>query len=130
VAHVIVVDASVLIAHFNGRDALHERAEAVLLNSADRPLAASAITIAEILVGPARIGRLDAARAALDRLGVAEIPVPEGAADRLAALRADTGLKLPECCVLLAAQDARAQTVLTFDERLEKRALELGFASS
>lgn len=48
---------------------------------------------------------LDAARAALDELEVEQVPLGDDASMRLAELRADTGLKLPDCCVLLAAQD-------------------------
>jgi hypothetical protein len=78
-------------------------------------------------VGPARAGKLDVARAALGTLEVEEVPVRVGAAVRLAGLRADTGLKLPDCCVLLAAQEVHADAVLTFDDQLSKRAQELGY---
>lgn len=50
------------------------------------------------------------------------------AARRLAALRVDTRLKLPGCCVLLAAQDAGADTVATFDDRLGAAAEGLGIS--
>jgi predicted nucleic acid-binding protein len=119
---VIVVDASVLVAHLDENDALHDRAVDVLLASAEQPLACSPITLAEVLVGPARAGRLRDARNAITNLGVAEIPLGEGAAARLAELRAETALKLPDCCVLLAADDAQAQAVLTFDDRLARAA--------
>lgn len=123
----IVVDVSVLIAHLDATDANHEPAKEMLLETAGSDLAASPITIAEVLVGPARVGRLDEARAALDDLAVKEVPVPEGAAQRLARLRASTGLKLPDCCVLLAAQHGNAEAVLTLNDRLAKRARELGY---
>jgi toxin FitB len=124
---VIVVDASVLIAHLNADDSCHSRAEAALLQTVGHPLAASSITLAEILVGPVRAGRLDVARAALGILDVEEVPIRVGAAERLAGLRAATGLKLPDCCVLLAAQEVHADAVLTFDDQLRKRAQELGY---
>ena len=122
----IVVDASVLIAHLDDRDALHVQAVDALLAVAERPLGCSPISLAEVLVGPAGAGRLDDARAAVAMLGVAEIPLPEDAAARLATLRARTRLKLPDCCVLLAAQAANAARVLTFDDRLARAATELG----
>lgn len=125
----IVVDASVLIAHLDARDAPHARALDVLLDVAARALAASPITIAEVLVGPARAGRLDAARAALRDLDLREIPLETEAAARLASLRADTSLPLPACCVLLAAHDARAESILTFDRRLLACARDLVLAS-
>jgi predicted nucleic acid-binding protein len=119
---VIVVDASVLIAHLDERDALHEQAVERLLASAAEALGASTLTLAEVFVGPARRGRLDDARAAVAALGIQEIPLASGAAGDLATLRAETGLKLPDCCVLLAARDAGASNVLTFDDRLAKMA--------
>jgi predicted nucleic acid-binding protein len=122
---VIVLDASVLIAHLDRGDALHARAEDALLAAADRPVGCSTITLAEVLVGPARQGQLDAARAALAELEVEELPLGDDAAVRLAGLRADTGLKLPDCCVLLAAQHAAAEAVLTFDDALGREAARL-----
>jgi predicted nucleic acid-binding protein len=123
---VIVVDASVLIAHLDERDALHARAVDVLLEVADRRLGCSPITLAEVLVGPARRDRLAAARAAVAELEVEEIPLGEEAPARLAALRAESGLKMPDCCVLLAAQDAAAEAVLTFDDALAREVERLG----
>jgi len=123
---VIVVEASVLIAHLDERDALHARAERALLDAADRPLACSPITLAEVLVGPARRDRIDAARTAMAELGMQVIPLEEDAPVRLAALRAHTGLKMPDCCVLLAAQGAAAAGVLTFDDALAREAERLG----
>lgn len=116
----IVLDASVLIAHLNERDALHSEAVERLLAVAHEPLSCSPITLAQVLVGPARLGRLDDARAAIATLGVAQVPFAPDAATRLAVLWAETGFKLPDCCVLLAAETVRAAAVLTFDERLAR----------
>ena len=118
----IVVDASVLIAHLDESDALHDRAVDALLAAAEQPLGCSPITLAEVLVGPARAGRLREARTAVTDLGVVGIPLGDGAAARLATLRAETALKMPDCCVLLAAEDAEAEAVLTFDDRLARAA--------
>lgn len=123
----IVIDASVLIAHLDATDAHHDRAAERLLSVAEQPLGASPITLAEVLVGPARTGRLEPARQAITDLGVDEIPLSGDAPAKLALLRAETNLKLPDCCVLLAAQDARADGVLTFDDRLTREAARLGF---
>jgi predicted nucleic acid-binding protein len=119
---VIVVDAGVLIAHLDENDALHDRAVDALLRAAEQPFGCSPITLAEVLVGPARAGRLRDARNAITTLNVAEVPLGDDAAARLAALRAETALKMPDCCVLLAADDALAEAVLTFDDRLARAA--------
>jgi len=119
---VIVVDASVLIAHLDENDALHDRAVEALLATSEQPLACSPITLAEVLVGPARAGRLRDARSAITDLGVAEVPLGDDAAARLAGLRAEMALKMPDCCVLLAAEDGQAEAVLTFDDRLARAA--------
>jgi predicted nucleic acid-binding protein len=121
---VIVLDASVLIAQFDARDAQHSRALEALNTAGVEALGASVITLAEILVGPARANRLDDARGALNDLGVDEIPLPPDAATRLAELRAQTNLRLPDCCVLLSAQQEQA-SLLTFDDRLAKRARQI-----
>lgn len=123
----IVLDAGVLIAHLDARDAHHEAATALLSGSAGESLAASSLTIAEVLVGPARAGHLDQAITALDQLQVATLRVPENAPVRLALLRAETNLKLPDCCVLLTAEQTGG-TVTTFDHRLAAAAADRGLA--
>lgn len=125
----IVLDASVLIAHFDEDDANHSPAVECLIRLAEHPLACSPITLSEVLVGPARRSQLDRAQRALSDLGVRETPLPGDAAIRLAMLRAQTGLKLPDCCVLLAAQEEDAAIVLTVDDKLARVAGELGFGS-
>ncbi len=112
----IVLDASVLIAHLDGEDAHHEAANGLLV-AADDEFGASAITLAEVFVTPARSGHLELVQTALEQLGVNELPFPVNTSVQLARLRAETGLKLPDCCVLLAAESTGA-TVATFDERL------------
>jgi predicted nucleic acid-binding protein len=55
-----------------------------------------------------------------------EVVLGSDVATQLALLRAQAGLKLPDCCVLLAARDAPAQSVATFDERHAKVVRGLG----
>lgn len=124
----IVLDASVLIAQFERNDAHHARAVALLDEIVAMPLRASTVTLGEVLVGHVHSGTLDAADHALRRIGVVESPLPARAARRLAELRATTRLKLPDCCVLLAAYDAGADTIATFDDRLAGAARGLGLA--
>lgn len=124
----IVLDASVLIAHLDAGDAHHERASALLTDVATESLIASPLTLAEVLLGPARAGHLDRATTALAQLRVATQHLPEDAPLRLAMLRAETNLKLPDCCVLLAAEQTQA-TVSTVDRRLAAAAVERGLAT-
>lgn len=113
----IVLDACVLIAYLDGEDAHHERAEALLAREIDEDLAINPLTLAEVLVVPARANRLTEVSAVLDELDVRELPFPAGAGAALARLRSETGLKMPDCCVLLAVDQAGAR-LASFDDRL------------
>lgn len=121
----IVVDASVLIAHLDADDAHHAGAEALLEAVGATPLSASRVTLAEVLVGPTRAGKLELAMAALAQLGIDGVGLGADAPVRLAGLRTSTGLKMPDCCVLLAAEQKNAQ-VATFDRSLAGAARALG----
>jgi len=122
---VIVLDASVLIAHLDGSDRHHAKARNLLEANSGEPLGASPITLAETLVAPARAGRLGDAEAALQRLGVQELPLGQGAPGQLAELRTEVGLKMPDCCVLLAARGHEG-IVASFDADLLSAAQKLG----
>ncbi|MGI9118998.1 MAG: type II toxin-antitoxin system VapC family toxin [Acidimicrobiales bacterium] len=113
----IVLDASVLIAYLDGDDNHHAAAEALLTGAIDDDLGANPLTLAEVLIVPIRDGRLEPALTALRQLEVDELPFPSSTAVRLAQLRASTRLNMPDCCVLLAAEDTDA-AVASFDERL------------
>jgi predicted nucleic acid-binding protein len=119
----------VLVAYFASADLHHEQAGEILQVHADQEWAASVITVAELLVGPARSGPIEVARAvnALARLGIAELPLPQGTAEALAHLRVATGLRLPDCAVLLTAEHHGAQ-IATFDARLAAAAQRRGVA--
>jgi predicted nucleic acid-binding protein len=114
---VIVLDASVLIAHLDASDPHHTSAQSMLEANSAEPLGANAITLAETLVAPARARRLPDAQTALERLGVQELTLGENVPGRLAKLRAEINLKMPDCCVLLAAQE-HIGIVASFDSNL------------
>lgn len=124
----IVLDASVLIAHLDSTDRHHTKARKLLEANSSEPLGASPITLAETLVSPACAGRLANAEAALQQLEIQELPILEGAPGRLAEMRAEVGLKMPDCCVLLAAQDHEG-IVASFDAGLLSAAQKLGLKS-
>lgn len=119
-ASLTVLDASVLLAHFDDSDPHSSDAAEILAEAED--LAASTITLAEVLVGAARAGRLAEQLAALAQLEIQELPLNAGAAAALARLRSETGLRMPDCCVLHAALTAGAQALATRDGRLARAA--------
>jgi predicted nucleic acid-binding protein len=122
---VIVFDASVLIAYLDGEDAHHHDAVELLVSEAATEFVAATLTLGETLVGPARSGVLDAAIGALREIGVTESSPVEGDAERLARVRSETKLKMPDCVVLVAAENAKAR-VGTFDRRLANEARQRG----
>ena len=117
----IVLDASVLIGFLDSEDNHHAAAQQLLTHAVDDDLAVNTLTLAEVLVAPVRDNRLDAVLAALHALEVHELNFPAETAVRLAQLRVTTGLKMPDCCVLLAAEEAAA-SVASFDEGLAQAA--------
>jgi predicted nucleic acid-binding protein len=118
---VIVLDASVLIGYLDAGDAHHNRATALLTREIDDDFAVNLLTLAEILVVPTRTGRRDRVLAMLTDLAVETLQFPAAAAVTLAHLRAETLLKMPDCCVLLSALDQQAR-LASFDDRLIKAA--------
>ena len=121
----IVLDASVVIAHLASHDAHHRTATDFFRERLDEEFAVHTLTLTEILVGPTRVGRGAFALQQLTALGVTEWTPPSGSAARLAQLRADSGLKLPDCCVLHAAMTTTSP-LATFDERLARVAASAG----
>jgi predicted nucleic acid-binding protein len=124
VARLTVLDASILLAHLDDTDPHTDAAEAILAQAEE--LAAGTITLAEVLVGAVRVGRLDEQLEALSALRIREVPVERGAAAQLARLRAETGLRMPDCCVLHAAAMADADALATRDEQLSRAATARG----
>jgi toxin FitB len=68
---------------------------------------------------------VERAGAALRALGVETVAIGAAAPAELAGLRASAGLKLPDCCVLLAAEQVGGG-LATFDERLAAVARQRG----
>lgn len=124
----IVLDASVLIAHLDRNDAHHDRATRLLEDLVGQPKITNVLTRAEVLVAPARAGRRRAVEDILDQLRIDTDMLPGEAAGRLAELRAHTGLRMPGCCVLLCAERHEAE-LATFDARLAHAATERGIVA-
>jgi predicted nucleic acid-binding protein len=115
----IVVDASVLIAFLDPND-IHHSAAVEILEDASPPLLVHPITAAEVLVAAVRNDVADAVWADLMAIGVEIDDTPIDPL-LLARLRANTGCKMPDCCVLASAATRNA-AVATFDERLRRHA--------
>lgn len=121
----IVLDASVVIAHFVSHDPHHHAATQFFRSRLDERFMVHPLTLTEILVGPLRSGRETFVMQQLDALGIVEWTAPAGSALRLAQIRVDTRLKLPDCCVLQAAMEMGAP-LATFDQQLRRVAADVG----
>ena len=113
-AELIVVDASVLIGWLDDQDAHHADAIDVLV-SVER-FVVHQLTLAEVLVHPARGGREGEVLARLEAIGMVVSGQPLDPVE-LARLRAATRLKMPDCVVLACAR-AHDLAVASFDESL------------
>jgi predicted nucleic acid-binding protein len=119
----IVADASWVIALSDPGDVHHVEASVINDAMATEEVLLHAVTFAECLVGPAKLGMLDDAVVAL--LSAFEIiDVDSDAPVRWAASRARTGLRLPDVIVLDAALRRGARAIATFDDKLATRAIE------
>jgi predicted nucleic acid-binding protein len=122
---VIALDASVLIAHLNPIDQHHQAATAILLAGTPGQMIVHTLTLAEVLVGGVRIGQGASMRDDLRAAGIAVAAHDDDEPLRLAELRATSGLKLPDCCVLDVALHHQA-SLATFDDALAAAARQRG----
>lgn len=123
----IALDAGVLIALFDANDAHHAAAEEIFAANPSEPMTIGPINQAEVLVRAARENRDQQMLADLRALGITTTALPDDAATRLARLRANTRSRMPDCCVLLTAEQTSAR-VATFDEGLQESARSIGLA--
>lgn len=126
----IVLDANVIIAFLDEKNVHHSRSIDLLSEYEFAPWVMHEVTLAEVLAGPAKAGTVAAEKvwAAIQELGVisAESEVsPLG----VATLRAETGLPIPDCLVILTADGPDSENqIMTFDEPLAAKASELGYS--
>lgn len=121
----MVLDASVLIAHLDPADAHHGPATSILVDAAPDGFLVHPITLAEVLVGGVRIGKGAQMRADLEAAGVRLVGRDADEPLRLAELRVATGLRMPDCCVVDAAVSHGAG-LASFDQALVVAARRLG----
>jgi predicted nucleic acid-binding protein len=115
---VALLDTSIVIGALNRDDALHEVAGQAVRTERDRhALAISALTYAEILVGPLRAG--GRAVEVVERFA-AQVRIVDlsPAIARLAAeLRATRGFKLPDAVIAATGLRLEADVIVTADAR-------------
>ena len=113
----ITLDASVLIAHLSPGDVHHAAATGILLDASPGSMLAHTLTLAEVLVGGVKIGSGASMRDDLRAAGIGTTAHDVDEPLRLAEIRAASGLKLPDCCVLDIAIRNHA-SLATFDDAL------------
>lgn len=113
----IVADASWVIALLDPDDIHHQAAKELNDSSTGATVLLHPVTLAECLVGPARLERLNDAASAL-RSAFETVEVDVDAPLRWALLRATRALRLPDVIVLDTAITHAATSIFTFDERL------------
>lgn len=117
----ITLDASLLIAHLSPHHSHHQAATEFLRDSAGEPLLIHSLNLAEVLIGAVRQGRGQEMRFDLQAIGIRVADHCEGESLRLAHLRVEYGLTLPDCCALDTALTTKS-TLATFDDALAKAA--------
>ena len=117
----ITLDASLVIAHLNPHDSHHHAATAYLRDSAGERLLIHSLNLAEVLVGGVRAGRGQEMLSDLHAIGIRVADHTEGEHLRLAQLRVECGLTLPDCCALDTAL-ATESALATFDDTLARAA--------
>jgi predicted nucleic acid-binding protein len=124
---VVVFDSDVLIGFLRVDDVHHEQAveqvRASLAPGTHRLLCA--VNYAEILIGPLRTGREDLVKQMLMQLTIETVKVDSALAERAAAVRARTGLKLPDAFALATAlhtgrRGAKDVSLASFDKKVLK----------
>jgi predicted nucleic acid-binding protein len=114
----IVLDASILIAHLDPSDHLHTAAVPALKARAADDLVLPASAYAEVLVDPARKRRLGSVRSQIQALLISVEPIGEAIAERAAYLRArHRALRLPDALVIAVGEELGAEAILTGDRR-------------
>jgi toxin FitB len=114
----IVLDASVVIAHLTSGDVLHRSATAYLDEHAGDDLRLPASAYAEVLVGPARAAQIGPVRESLAEIGVVVETLTPEIAERAAAVRSEhRRMRLPDALVLATGAVRDADEIVTAERR-------------
>lgn len=116
-AQLVVLDASALIALVSSKDPHHNWALEMFRDTASFELQMSALTQAEVLVHPARAGKLEKFLKLIRGLGLEITPIEEADSSKLASIRSTTNLKMPDAVVLHQAMKVKG-SIATTDNKL------------
>lgn len=130
---VVVFDSDVLIGFLNKDDGHHRDAVEIVRRSLEpgtRRLLC-AVNYSEILIGPLRAGVQEQVEQMLVKLGIETIAVDMPLAERAAAVRERTGLKLPDAFAVVTAVHAEKRgwgdvRVESFDTDVRRALSSLG----
>jgi predicted nucleic acid-binding protein len=118
----IVLDAGALIALLNDRDAHHDWALQMFIDTVAEDLAISALNLAEALVHPTKAGRYEEFMEGIQGLGLEVQSLDHADVASVASIRAESGLRMPDSIALHVA--LRSDSALaTTDVTLAKAAL-------
>ncbi len=126
-AQLVILDASAVIALASDTDPNHSWALGMFRDTAAFGLQMTALTQAEVLVHPARAGKLEKFLKLIGALGLEITPIEESDSSQIAKIRASTSLKMPDAVVLSQAIKVSG-SVATTDKQLAKVAKDNGLA--
>jgi predicted nucleic acid-binding protein len=124
-AQLVILDASALIALASDADPNHNWALEMFRDTAAFGLQMTALTQAEVLVHPARAGKLEKFLRLIGALGLEITPIEESDSSQIAKIRVATSLKMPDAVVLSQAIKVSG-SIATTDKRLAKVAKDQG----
>ena len=124
---VVVFDSDVLIGFLNRDDAHHQAAVDWMREAmaAGTRRLLCAVNYAEILIGPLRVGAQERVKQMVTQFSIETVAVDGALAERAAAVRARTNLKLPDAFALATAIHAEHRgltdvRLASFDESVLK----------
>jgi len=125
---VIILDATFLIAFLDEHDPHHRDSKDLIEANFVEGFAVSAVTLAEVLVHPAKAGKEDRALSSIRRLGVKTIGVEPDGGMSIAHLRANHAIRMPDALVLHCALSTGSR-IATSDRGLKTAAHEAGLGT-
>jgi len=124
-AQLVVLDASAVIALASDTDPNHSWALEMFRDTAAFGLQMTALTQAEVLVHPARAGKLEKFLKLIGAMGIEITSIKESDSSQIARIRAATSLKMPDAVVLSQAMKVSG-AIATTDQKLAKVAKDYG----